>query len=163
MTDTFEVGKRKIFSQYFRAWSCPAVKARQTPSVYHCLQNRSGYDGDKYIHQSRICMTQSKLILLGSDYVTQPRLSTRNTIGNYFIPHLTNVNIWNSFFNLTVCVKSKGSGFIYKNISAHSTMQHHNCSWHHAHAKCYKYFIFKNCIQTDRVYWLKIQLNCKDI
>ena len=48
---------------------------QQTPSVYHCLQNHTGYDSDKFIRQSKICMTQSKLVLLGSDYVTQPGLS----------------------------------------------------------------------------------------
>ena len=47
----------------------------QTPSVYHCLQNHIGYDSDKFIRQSKICMTQSKLMLLSSDYVTQSGLS----------------------------------------------------------------------------------------
>ena len=50
-------------------------RSGQTPSVYHCLQNQSGYDSDKFIRQSRICMIQSKLMLLGSDHVTQPGLS----------------------------------------------------------------------------------------
>ena len=49
--------------------------SKQTPSVYHCLQNHSGYDSDKFIRQSKMYMTQSKLMLLGSDYVTQPGLS----------------------------------------------------------------------------------------
>ena len=47
----------------------------QTPSVYHCLQNFSGYDGDKFIRQSKFRMTQSKLMILGSDYVTGPELT----------------------------------------------------------------------------------------
>ena len=47
----------------------------QTPSVYHCLQNHSGYDSNKFIRQSKICMTQSKLMLSDSDYVTQTGLS----------------------------------------------------------------------------------------
>ena len=56
---------------------CPIQSAvnAQTPSVYHCLQNRSGYVSDKFIRQSKICMTQSKLVLLGSDFVTEPGLS----------------------------------------------------------------------------------------
>ena len=41
--------------------------SHQTPSLYHCIQNHSG--------QSKICMTQSSLMLLGSDYVTGPGLS----------------------------------------------------------------------------------------
>ena len=45
------------------------------PGVYHCPQYRSGYERDKLIRQSKICMTQSKLMLLGSDYVTEPGLS----------------------------------------------------------------------------------------
>ena len=46
----------------------------QTPSVYHCLHNHSGYDGDKFIRQPKICMSQSKQMILGSDYVARPGL-----------------------------------------------------------------------------------------
>ena len=56
--------------------------------------------------------------------------------------------------------RSKGSGFIPKNIRAHFAKQRHNGSCHPAHAaKCYKYFIFENCIRCDRVYWFKIPID----
>ena len=45
----------------------PLLVLYQTPSMYHCLQNRSGYDGDKFVRQS-------KLMILGSDYVARPGL-----------------------------------------------------------------------------------------
>ena len=50
------------------------IGVHQTPSLYHCHHNRSGYDGDKFIRRSKICMTQYKLMIWGSDYVTRPGL-----------------------------------------------------------------------------------------
>ena len=36
--------------------------------------NQSGYDGDNFIRQSKMNMTQSKLLILGSDYVTRQEI-----------------------------------------------------------------------------------------
>ena len=44
MTVAFEVGKNKTFSQYFRAWSCPAVKARN--SVIGQYSSDTDFPGD---------------------------------------------------------------------------------------------------------------------
>ena len=51
--------------QHFIEYSTPGQKANfqrvPLPPKY------SGYDGDKFIRQSKVCMTQSKLMVLGSD------------------------------------------------------------------------------------------------
>ena len=46
----------------------------QTPSDHHWLQNCSCFAGVKFICTSKICMTQSKLMILGSDYIARPGL-----------------------------------------------------------------------------------------
>ena len=69
---TITQNNRELWITDFDLWDHDPL---QTPSVYHFLQNHSGYDSDKLIRPSKICMTQSKLMLLGSVYVTQPGLS----------------------------------------------------------------------------------------
>ena len=46
----------------------------QTLSVYHCPKVRSGCNRDKSICQSKICMIQFVLMILGFDYGKMPEL-----------------------------------------------------------------------------------------
>ena len=46
----------------------------QTPSMHHCFHNCSSYNGYKFIYQSKICISQSKLMIMGLGYVARPEL-----------------------------------------------------------------------------------------